>query len=260
MTPSQHLFISDVHLGAFSTDTERTIEETLISLIEYALEYKAQLYILGDLFDYWMEYPSRGFVPDLGHKVLDAFEEYNKTSGMSAVYVTGNHDNWTFGHFEDRGFDVEPNYREFELESHKVLIMHGDGQFGKRDDFIRPAFHRILRQRLFTSVFQRVFPPETGLGIMKSFSDITRKRNYENPKPLDDHARRILKSHDLEVVMCGHDHIPRVETFSDGTYINLGAFFKHFTLVRYINNSFNLVRWHREDKEFVPYVPNYSHI
>ncbi len=252
MTEQEHLFISDVHLGAFSSKKEIEVEESLIALIDYAIERKARVYILGDLFDYWMEYPDSGFVPDLGKSVLDKFEGYN-TSVQPAIYVTGNHDNWTFGHFTNRGFDVEPKYRIVPVGKFQALIMHGDGQVGQRNDILRPAFHKFLRNTSFIKYYQRIFPPQLGVGLMKTFSNITRKRNHSNPVPLNNHAESILTSDKVDIVLCGHDHLPRMETFSGGRYINLGTFFKDKTVVRYINNEFQLVIWRGDTKEFVPY-------
>lgn len=252
MPENEHLFISDVHLGAFSKDKQQEIESRLIRLIDYAIRERSKLYILGDLFDFWMEYPDRNYIPEFAGTVLDKFQEYNEKV-IPALYVTGNHDNWTFGHFKERGFTVEPDYREFRIGVHKILVMHGDGQFGPRDDFMRPTFHRILRNRFFTYGFQRLLPPRQGIQIMKWFSETTRKRDHRNPTPLNRHAERILDTHDIDLVLCGHDHVPRVETFSGGTYINLGTFFHHSTMVRYINNEFTLVTWHADNQEFLPY-------
>ena len=255
MAEREHLFISDVHLGAFSPSKEKEIEDRLIALIEYAIQEKSQLYILGDLFDYWMEYPHLSFVPTLGKNVLDKFEEYNQTISPT-VFITGNHDNWNFGHFQKRGFDVEENYKILTIGKSKVLLMHGDGQFGKRSDFIRPTTHRLLRNPSFTKLYQQIFSPTAGLYIMKRFSSLTRKRNYRNPIPLNRHAEKILISEDIDYVFCGHDHIPRMETFSGGRYINLGTFFNHGTMVRYKNGAFDLVIWHKETQEFVPFLSN----
>ncbi len=252
MSLNEHLFISDVHLGAFSFEKQVEIEQRLIALIDYAIQEKAKLYVLGDLFDYWMEYPSTKFIPEIGKAVLDKFEEYNRAV-TPAIYVTGNHDNWTFGHFRDRGFSVETKFRIITIEKSNVLIMHGDGQVGERNDFLRPTFHNILRNPLFTTYYQKIFPPHIGIGIMKGFSNLTRKRNHSNPVPLNNHAKTILNSNEVDIVLCGHDHIPRKETFSNGRYINLGTFFEHGTLVRYINNQFELVIWREETKDFVTY-------
>lgn len=255
MSQKEHLFVSDVHLGAFSGKEETEIEDRLISLIDYAIKQKAHLYILGDLFDYWMEFPNSNFVPEIGKKVLDKFEEYNRLV-KPAIFVTGNHDNWTFGHFEERGFDVESKFRILEIDGANILIMHGDGKFGKRKDFIRPSFHKLLRSPSFIKYYQKVFSPKIGVEIMKRFSNITRNRNHSNPTPLNNHSNIILSTNEIDVVLCGHDHIPRVETFSSGLYINLGTFFKHRSMVRYINNEFRLVIWNEKTTEFVPYSSN----
>lgn len=257
MANVEHLFISDVHLGAFDEEKEKEVEQRLTSLIDYAITQKAYLYILGDLFDYWMEYPKYNFVPIVGARVLDKFEEYN-TTVRPAIFVTGNHDNWTFGHFSERGFDVEPKFRILTIGNANVLIMHGDGKFGKRHDLLRPLFHKILRNKLFTSIYQLLIPPSIGIALMKLFSNLTRKRNHSNPKPLSNHAEIILNSNPIDFFFCGHDHIPRKETFNNGTYINLGTFFNHGTLVRYKNNKFELVNWYSDKKEFGPFILNNS--
>lgn len=255
MIEREHLFISDIHLGAFSTAKEEEVESRLIALIDYAIREEAQLYILGDLFDYWMEYPHLSFVPTIGGKVLDKLEEYNQNISPT-IYITGNHDNWNFGYFQKKGFEVENDYRVVTIGESRVLLMHGDGQFGKRSDLIRPAYHRFLRNPGFTKLYQQIFPPTAGLYLMKKFSNFTRKRNFRNPAPLNNHAESILSSDDIDLVLTGHDHIPRVETFSGGRYINLGTFFNHGTMVRYKNGAFELVIWHKETQEFVPFLTN----
>ncbi|HBX66872.1 MAG TPA: hypothetical protein DEG32_12245, partial [Balneolaceae bacterium] len=137
---TKYLFLSDVHLGAFSSETNRQIEEDLIALIQHCIDEEIKIHVLGDLFDYWMEYPEKGFVPDLGKRVLDAFERYNEAI-EPALYITGNHDNWTFGHFKERGFEMEPNFRLLEIEDKRLLLMHGDGVAANKIDFPRAAFH-----------------------------------------------------------------------------------------------------------------------
>jgi len=59
-----------------------------------------------------------------------------------------------------------------------------------------------------------------------------------------------LKESDYDYVICGHDHLPRVETFSFGTYINLGTFFKDKTVALYTNKGIELVRWNADDRRF----------
>jgi len=249
---TKYLFLSDVHLGAFSSETNRQIEADLITLIEHCIDQEIKIHVLGDLFDYWMEYPDKGFVPDLGKGVLDAFQKYNETI-EPALYITGNHDNWTFGHFKERGFEIEPNFRLLEIEDKRLLLMHGDGVAANKIDFPRAAFHRLLRDPRFVNTYQKILPPKAGLATMKMFSSLTRRRNYMNPEPLNRQAKKIFQRHNLDYILSGHDHVPRVETFPRGSYINLGTFFNHRTLALYNKDGMQLVKWKATSKNFVPF-------
>lgn len=252
MSFEQHLFISDVHLGAFSANTNKQIEEDLIALIEHCKRERIEINILGDLFDYWMEYPEKGFVPDLGRKVLDAFEDYNRAV-TPALFITGNHDNWTFGHFKDRGFDLESNFRLKEIAGKRVLLMHGDGVAAAKIDFPRAAFHKLLRNDTFVRTYQKMLSPELGLATMKAFSSFTRRKDNHNPEPLNRQAKKIFSKHNLDYIISGHDHVPRMETFSRGCYINLGTFFNHRTMALYNNTGLSLVTWEAASKNFIPF-------
>ncbi|MDR9415046.1 MAG: metallophosphoesterase [Gracilimonas sp.] len=252
MNFEQHIFISDVHLGAFSSKTNQDIEQDLLALIEYCKLHRIELHILGDLFDYWMEFPEKGFVPKLGKRVLDALQDYNQ-SITPTLFVTGNHDNWTFGHFKDRGFDVEANFRLKEIKNKRFLLMHGDGVAAAKIDFPRAAFHQLLRHSSFVKAYQKVLSPEAGLALMKKFSSLTRRRNNHNPEPLNRQAKKIFDRHNLDYIITGHDHVPRMETFLQGTYINCGPFFNKRTVVLHNNERTRLVTWHAKEKNFIPF-------
>lgn len=245
-----HIFLSDVHFGAFSSDKNLQIESDLIALIEYSIRHKIQIHILGDLFDYWMEYPSH--VPSLGAKLLDAFKTYNDEVNQ-ATYILGNHDNWTRGYFESLGFNVIEESYDLTIDSQSVFLHHGDGLSDRNSRLPRPFFHRILRNRSFITLYQFVFPPKTGLKIMKWFSDYSRRGFRFTPEKLNSWSESFLKRSNYDYVFCGHDHIPRVETYSDGVYINTGAFFSQRTLAFYTNKKIELVIWNGEQKKFLPF-------
>ena len=66
-------FISDVHLGAPSVHESQERERTLVSFLKYIEEDCKQLFIVGDLFDYWFEYKHvvpRGHTRVLGQLAL----------------------------------------------------------------------------------------------------------------------------------------------------------------------------------------------
>ncbi|WP_185958227.1 UDP-2,3-diacylglucosamine diphosphatase [Fodinibius sediminis] len=236
------LFLSDAHLGGFSDAENKRIESDLIQLIDYCRHHEIRIAVLGDLFDYWMEFP--GHIPSLGRRLLDRFEEYNRALGPT-FYITGNHDNWTFGHLADRGFRVVSEQVELTVDEKKILLLHGDGLADPRFELQRPLVHRILRHPQFIRLYRSLFSPAWALRLMKSFSKWNRKigSDEEDGAPLTRWAKRQLKNSEYDLVICGHDHIPRMKQFAFGSYINLGTFYQHRTMAYYNNRSIDLVSW-----------------
>ncbi len=246
------LFISDAHLGGFSAEKNAQIEMELIELIEYAKNNEFQIAILGDLFDYWMEY--KNFTPDLGSHLLDRFAAFN--TSHSTLYITGNHDNWTRGYFSKMGFNVEKNYRLVTIGQKKVLLLHGDAIGEDLENLKRPLLHRLMRNKWFVKLYQTYFfRPKKGIQAMKYYSRFTNfLAGKPNPSPLNKWSKKILEKKDIDVIICGHDHIPRVHKYDFGTYLNLGTFHDHKTLVTYNNNQFELVYWNSVEQKLAPFL------
>lgn len=236
------LFLSDAHLGGFSEEKNEELEQQLIHLIDYCQAHGIKIFVLGDLFDYWMEYP--GYVPDLGKNLNKRFEQYNDELGPT-LYITGNHDNWTRSYFEDIGFWIESEYRKLVIGDQKLLLVHGDGILDESGHLKRPPMHRLLRNETFVSYYQKLLPPKAGLWTMKWFSRLNRLFGSlrADPVPLNAWGEDTLEGTDIDIIICGHDHFPRKKEFNFGTFLNLGTFYKHRTMALYNNRGFNLVVW-----------------
>lgn len=238
------LFISDVHLGGFSKKENAAIEQDLIALIHYCARKNIRIAILGDLFDYWMEYPN--YTPALGRKLLDCFEDFNRKMGPT-LFITGNHDNWTREHLCERGFYLEHEQHISSINGYKVMLLHGDGLSDRSHNLPRPNLHRLIRNKYFLKLYQLLLPPKMGIAVMKYFSRFTRTLSGgECDQTLTGWARAKLESTDIDLIICGHDHIPRSKYFTFGTYINLGTFYRHRTMVLYNNGTPSLVFWSNE--------------
>lgn len=249
-TSVKKLFVSDAHLGGFDQAVNKKIELELIHLIDFCEENDYDIYILGDLFDYWMEYPNHK--PKLGQDLLDRFERYNKETG-STLYITGNHDNWTNGYFKKVGFKVEKNHHFLNLDGKKIMLLHGDGLDDPTFNLPRPLFHRILRNPSFVKLYQSVLPPDTGLDVMMKFSRLARSREVtEAEKNLNKWAKKQLDTTDTDFILCGHDHTPRMINYDFGTFINLGTFYQHKSLATYNNSELTLVTWDDASRQLIP--------
>ncbi|MFH5833484.1 UDP-2,3-diacylglucosamine diphosphatase [Halalkalibaculum sp. DA3122] len=242
------LFLSDVHLGGFAENENRELERQLIRLIDHCQSNGIKIFILGDLFDYWMEFP--GHVPELGKKVNERFREYNNELGPT-LYITGNHDNWTRSYFEEIGFTLEPEYKTLKIRGRNLLLLHGDGIPNESGELLRPPLHRLLRNKTFISFYQTLLAPRAGLWVMKWFSRLNRRFGSlrEDESTLNRWGRQNLKTTNTDIIICGHDHLPRKKEFNFGTFLNLGTFYKHRTMALYNNEGLNIVVWNDASRQ-----------
>lgn len=254
--PGDHVFLSDVHLGGFDTSLNADIERRLHELLRYVMRYELQLHVLGDLFDYWMEY--RGCWPRYAAATLELFEQLNARQPI--LFITGNHDNWTGSRIEAAGFDVEHEYRIMELAGRRVLMLHGDGLQDPEMNFPRPRFHRLLRNPDFLKLYQSVLPPRAGIALMHAFSRNAKRRDrhhiinvHEGAEDIDYWALNTLKEKPIDVVLCGHHHKPVSHKNKDGCYINLGNFCRLGTLLLHTTTGFQSVVWSSDAGAFIPF-------
>ncbi|MGE5812753.1 MAG: UDP-2,3-diacylglucosamine diphosphatase, partial [Ignavibacteria bacterium] len=84
-----YLFISDIHLGLQSPEIENKKERLLEKFLNDSAGIADELFIVGDLFDYWFEYKKvyqKGFF-----RTLTALQDLTD-AGVKVHYLIGNHD------------------------------------------------------------------------------------------------------------------------------------------------------------------------
>src|SRR5258707_42286 len=118
-------FASDFHLGV--PDYERSLEreKRIVRWLEAIRHDCKELYLLGDVFDFWFEYKTvvpKGFVRLLGKlaEISDA--------GIPIHYFTGNHDMWTFDYLtKELNVLIHREPIEKEYNGKRFYIGHGAG-------------------------------------------------------------------------------------------------------------------------------------
>ncbi len=86
-------FISDVHLGLYPPEKSALRERILVEWLDTIKEDADELYLMGDIFDFWHEYKHvvpRGFTRFLG-KIAELADR-----GIKLHFFTGNHDIWVY--------------------------------------------------------------------------------------------------------------------------------------------------------------------
>ncbi len=243
------LIISDAHLTSKKGAKTCSTEESLIEVLEYCTEHSIRVLFLGDIFDYWMEYP--GFVPPISSAFRIKLAEFIQKSSP-VIMITGNHDNWTRDYFPSIGVELLHEQLFLKLDKKSILFLHGDGLSDLNFNFPRPLFHRLIRHPLFIRFYQRTLPKDYGLRLMKWFSTYSRKTNRTDTALLDNQATKWIKQRIADVVIAGHDHVARRLDVDGGIYLNSGSFHSDRTAILYTNGDFKHVKW--EHNHFVSYV------
>ena len=118
-------FASDFHLGIPDEVSSRKREERIIAWMDKIFPHTQELYLLGDVFDFWFEYAT---VVPRGHIRLMAKIAQFTDAGIPVHFFTGNHDMWTFDYLEkELGVKIYRNPIEAEYNGKHFLIGHGDG-------------------------------------------------------------------------------------------------------------------------------------
>lgn len=156
-------FISDLHLGAGYLPDKRATEMRVVRFLDSIKDDAAELYLLGDILDYWYEYRyvvPRGHVRFLG-KLAELADR-----GVKITWVVGNHDVWLFDYLATEvGLAVLRGATEVDIMGTRFLISHGDdvGRQAALYRFTRLCFHNRVCQWLYAAIHPRwTVPIATG--------------------------------------------------------------------------------------------------
>ena len=226
-------FISDFHLGAPNYEKSLEREKRIVAFLNSIETDVEELYLLGDVFDFWFEYKTvvpRGYVRLLG-KLAELSD-----AGIPIHYFTGNHDMWTFDYLQ-KELNVKL-YRapiEATYNGKTFYIGHGDG-LGPGDHgykFLKKVFASPLCQWLFARLH-----PNFGIGLANYFSRKSRiatgtldeKFLGEEKEWLVIHSKELLEKKHYDFLVFGHRHLP-LDIAINGTsrYINLGDWLRYDT-------------------------------
>ncbi|MGB0261134.1 MAG: UDP-2,3-diacylglucosamine diphosphatase, partial [Flavobacteriaceae bacterium] len=84
-------FASDNHLGAPTAEASAVREQIFVNWLDHIKADAEAVFLLGDLFDVWIEYKS--VVPKGYVRVLGKLAELSD-AGIAIHFFVGNHDMW----------------------------------------------------------------------------------------------------------------------------------------------------------------------
>lgn len=219
-------FASDFHLGIEGKTSSLAREKHIIDWLEQVSADASEIYLIGDIFDFWFEYKTvvpKGFTRFLG-KLAQL-----KDRGIQIEIFTGNHDMWMFKYLtEEMNIPVHKAPIERTWNGHKFIIGHGDG-LGPGDHgykFIKKVFANPVCQFLF-----RWLHPDIGMSLANYWSRRSRLKEM-NPPPfkgpdkewLVQYCESVLQQEFVDYFIFGHRHLAIDYLLSNqkSRYINVG--------------------------------------
>jgi UDP-2,3-diacylglucosamine hydrolase len=234
-------FVSDIHFGLHNKIQEKEKERRFLSFLDHVERKGEQLFIVGDLFDYWFEY--KYVIPRGYHHVISKLGMLVER-GVKVSYIAGNHDFWLGDFFPvDLGIPVYKNPIAVALHGKKFYLHHGDG-LALRDTGYR-ILKKILRSRLNIFLFSLVHPSITApiaKGSSRSSREYTSQKDYGESDGMIACAEKKI-AEGFDVVIMGHRHHPASQSIGNGTYINLGDWITYHTYAEFNGTKVALKTW-----------------
>ncbi|HTG81831.1 MAG TPA: UDP-2,3-diacylglucosamine diphosphatase [Geobacteraceae bacterium] len=235
------VFIADAHLRNSGDENCRK----LLSFLAGLQGNTETLFILGDLFEFWIgsrQGPFPHYLP-----VLERLRELS-TSGTELVYFEGNHD-FHMGPFftETLKARVYRGPATIDLDGKRIYLCHGD-QINRRD--VGYLLLRFVLHNALTAVVARLVPVSVVSAIADRMSRLSRKKHNHRQVKWDyvailrDFAASRFRE-GCDAVITGHFHTPLLEKSPNGerTLLSLGDWITHFSYGEWRDGELSLKKF-----------------
>ncbi len=237
---TRFFFVSDLHLGAPRLGQDAEKEHRLASFLAHLDPKRDWLILLGDLFEFWVEY--RTAIPRENLRTIQRLIGL-RDKGLPVLYFAGNHDFWLGSFFtRDLGIPLIPDSLELVHRGKRFFIAHGDA-LGEGDRGYK-AMRRVFRSPVNIFLY-RLIHPDLGIPLAKAVASLSRSKGLKPDSPYtDDALKRLREGYDF--VIFGHTHRPLFIPVGDKAYLNTGNWFKDFTYGKWEDGRLSLEVWNEK--------------
>jgi len=233
-------FASDFHLGlpAGSPPVER--EKKVVGWLNSIVPDAKEIYLLGDVFDFWWEYKRvvpRGFTRFLGTAAAIT------DSGIPIHFFTGNHDMWVGDYLSSEcGITIHTTPFTTIFNGKKFYLAHGEG-LGTRDTGYKILLS-IFRNKPLRVMYSALHP-SIGVGIGHRWSlnsrlgkGIIKEFLGEEKEDLIRYARSVLENTKIDYFIFGHRHLAMTYKLQEGAgIVFLGDWIKNGSYAEWDGNA-----------------------
>ena len=211
-------FASDFHLGLNVGGDPAERERRVVRWLETVRHEAAEIYLLGDIFDFWWEY--RHVVPKGFTRFLGTVSSITD-SGIPVHFFTGNHDMWIGDYLSaECGMTINTGVVEKVFNGKRFLLAHGEGLGSTEKGYRLLLF--LFRNRLIRNLWSALHPA-IGMAIGHRWSLGSRlgKGEYtpflgEDREDLIRYARSADSGGRIDYFISGHRHLPMIYELQGG--------------------------------------------
>jgi UDP-2,3-diacylglucosamine hydrolase len=234
-------FISDAHLGAEARAVEAAREQRLHEFLKSLPGRAAELYIVGDLFDFWFEY--RTAIPRRHFGTLAVLRRLIEAD-IAITYLDGNHDFW-LGRFlqEELGIRTVGGPVTLTTQGRRLWLHHGDGLV--RGDLGYRVLRRVIRHPASIALYG-LLHPDLGIPLAQRVSRWSRRSRGEKPLEPERLWREIALprfAEGFDTVMVGHFHHAWERREPGREFFLLGDWIDRCTYAALEGGTVRLERW-----------------
>ena len=228
-------FISDLHLDP--NENKRT-EAFLNFLSNDCIKYEA-LFILGDLFEYWVGDDDNS---SLAVQVKKSLKNYSN-QGNKIYFTHGNRDFLIGSKFaKDSGIQIIKDQHIMAHSGKKIMLSHGD-VFCTDDHEYQDLKSRIRSKKWVDDFLNQ--PLNERIAIAEDMRSKSKDASSNKPENIMDTNKdsidHCIKHNNLDLLIHGHTHRPEIKKLSNGSIkVVLGSWEDEGWVFEYDHDHFDL--------------------
>ncbi|EPE37418.1 UDP-2,3-diacylglucosamine hydrolase [Candidatus Photodesmus katoptron] len=232
------LFISDLHL----TPLLPKITNCFIRFMREEASKADRVYVLGDLFDFWVGDDDNSSFATL---IKDELKKLT-SSGVPCFFIRGNRDFLIGTRFaEYTGIRLLSDEAVIDLYDRKAVILHGDTLCTRDVKYLK--YRQKVRKPWLKWLFNCIPVYFKRIIINKIQSNVRGKKKFKSLDIMDvtaSEVEKVFDLHNVDLMIHGHTHIPNIHQLNtdkgNKIRIVLGDWNHHGSILFYYKNRYEL--------------------
>ena len=240
------LFISDLHLHQTKPEVTDLFKEFINSLLTLSIPNQ-ELYILGDLFEFWI---GDDYEDPLHCEIGNQLKNLVK-SGIKTYFMHGNRDFFIGKDFLSKtGIKLLSEPTIFSYKNKRVMLSHGD-KFCI-DDIEYQAYRKIVRNQEWQKSFLN-FPIQKRLEILNETRDASiQSQEMKSTEIMDVNQNEvvtIIQKNNIDILIHGHTHRPNTHAIDIDNKKSL-----RLVLGDWSSSTAKIIKWVKDEPKLIDLI------